>query len=280
MSTVAKTAVVTDSTADIPPEELQRLRITVVPAILAVDGNTYQDGVDLSRADLYRRMAKMGNLPTTAAPSPVAFQRVYEELLAKGSDLVLSIHISPKLSGILQVAAQAAREFGDRVRVVDSGQVSLGLGFQVMEAAAAALRGDPMEKILEVLQRTRERVRLVAAIDTLEYLRRSGRVNWIRASLGDLLQVKVVVQVLDGVIERLGQVRTRHRAIDMVLATVESWGPLSQIAVIHSAAPDRAATLAQCLKPICARTPVIVDVTTAIGAHVGPGSVGVVGQFR
>ena len=277
MTTQLRTALVTDSTGDIPEEEANALKITVVPAVLTVDGKSYRDGVDFSRSSLYERMAFMSNLPTTAAPSPASFQETYDRILSRGFDRILSVHISAKLSGILNVAAHAARQFGDRVHVFDSGQLSLGLGFQVLEAAAAALRGDPLDAVVEVARQARRRAHVIAAIDTLEFLRRSGRVGWIRASLGDLLQVKLVVDVADGVIRRLGQVRTRHKAVEMLLDHVRTWGPLSRAAVIHSAAPDRAEALAQRVAAACGIHPITVDVTTAIGAHVGPGSVGAVG---
>jgi len=277
MTARQRTALVTDSTGDVPEDEASALEITVVPAVLTVDGRSYRDGVDISRSSLYGRMAFMANLPTTAAPSPAAFHEAYERILAKGFDRILSVHVSPKLSGILNVAAQVARQFGDRVHVFDSGQVSLGMGFQVLEAAAAALRGDPFETVVEIARRARRRAHLIAAIDTLEFLKRSGRVSWIRASLGDLLQVKLVVDVMDGVVRRLGQVRTRQKALEMLLDHMRTWGPLSRAAVLHSAAPERAAALAQRVAAAFGIHPITVDVTTAIGAHVGPGSVGAVG---
>lgn len=272
--------VVTDSTSDIPVDEAKALGIEVIPALVTVNGRSYQDGSELDRAELYRRMPLLKTPATTAVPSPSVFEAVYERLLDSGVARVLSMHVSSKLSTMVNVAHQAAATFGDRVHIFDSLQVSLGLGFQVMEAAAAALANSPFEAILDAARRARERVRVCAMIDTLEYIRRSGRVSWLRAGLGDLLKVKLLVTVADGVIQRIGEVRTRGRALEQLTAFVRSWGPMERLAVLHSAVPEEADALAHRLKDLSARLPLIVDVTTVIGTHVGPGSIGLAGLAR
>lgn len=272
--------VVTDSTSDIPVDEAQTLGIEVIPALVTVNGKSYQDGPELDRAELYRRMPLLKTPATTAVPSPNVFEAVYARLLASGVERVLSVHVSSKLSAMVSVAKQAAAAFGDRVHIFDSLQVSLGLGFQAMEAAAAALAGSPFEAILDAARRARERVRVCAMIDTLEYIRRSGRVSWLRAGLGELLKVKLLVSVADGVIQRIGEVRTRGRALEQLTAHVLAWGPMERLAVLHSAVPDEAAALAQRLKVLSARPPLIVDITPVIGTHVGPGSIGLAGLAR
>ncbi len=272
--------VVTDSTSDIPPDEAAALGIEVIPALVTVNGKSYQDGTELDRADLYRRMPLLRTPATTAVPSPSVFEALYDRLLTSGAQRVLSMHVSSKLSTMVNVARQAAAAFGDRVHVFDSLQVSLGLGFQAMEAAAAALANRPFEVVLETARRARERVRVIAMIDTLEYIRRSGRVSWLRAGLGEVLKIKLLVTVADGLVQRIGEVRTRRRALDQLLACVRAWGPMERLAVLHSAVPEEAAGLAQRLKDLSARLPLIVDVTTVIGTHVGPGSLGLAGLTR
>lgn len=273
-------AVVTDSTCDIPPDEAERLGIEVIPALVTVNGKSYKDGSELDRAELYRRMPLLKTPATTAVPSPSVFEGVYEQLLGAGIHRVLSMHLSSRLSTMVNVARQAAAAFGDRVHVFDSLQVSLGLGFQVMEAAAAALADRPFEAILEVARRARERVRVCAMIDTLEYIRRSGRVSWLRAGLGELLKVKLLVTVADGLVQRIAEVRTRRRALEQLLAFGRAWGPMERLAVLHSAVVDEATELAERLKDLSARPPLIVDVTTVIGTHVGPRSLGLAGLMR
>lgn len=273
-------AVVTDSTSDIPADEAEALGIEVIPALVTVNGRSYKDGTELDRAELYRRMPLLKTPATTAVPSPSVFEALYERLLASGVERVLSMHVSSRLSTMVNVARQAAAAFGDRIHVFDSLQVSLGLGFQAMEAAAAALADRPFEAILEVARRARERVHVCAMIDTLEYIRRSGRVSWLRAGLGELLKVKLLVSVADGLVQRMGVVRTRRRALEQLLALGRGWGLMERLAVLHSAVPEEAADLAQRLKDLSARLPLIVDVTTVIGTHVGPGSLGLAGLTR
>lgn len=271
-----RVAVVTDSTSDVPADEAVSLGVTVIPAVLTVDGRSYLDGGEFSRTQLYRQMASLEDLPTTAVPSPESFSRAYEGLLRSGASAVLSIHLAEQLSGMLHTAAQAAREFGGRVHVLDSGQVSLGLGFQVMEAATAAAAGGTLQAVMQAARFARERVRLIAMLNTLEYVRRSGRVSWLRANLGDLLNVKQLIEVVDGTIRRLERVRTRPRALETLRAMALAWGPLRRLAVLHTAVPEEAHALGGELGHLSARPPLVVEVTTVIGAHVGPESIGLV----
>ena len=194
---------------------------------------------------------------------------------------ILSVHLSRRLSGIYGIAAQAARRFSDRVCVVDSGQVSLGLGFQVLEAARSIRRGAPWEAVQEALALAGRHVRTIAMIEQLDYLRRSGRVDWVRSSLGSLLHVRLLLEVADGWIRRLGQFRTRHQAIDGLRAMAAGWTPVQRFGVLHSASEDDARQLAERLPRAAAmEPPLIVDVTTVIGVHVGPRCLGIVGLLR
>ncbi len=274
------TAIVTDTTSDVPPEEAKALSIEVVPVLITLNGHSYVDGLELSRADFYRRLPMTKAPATTAAPSLHAFEAVYEKVLSKGAEKVLSIHPSEKLSSVVNIARQAATSFGDRVHVFDSLYVSLAAGFQVMQAAAAALAGETFETILEGVQRARERARVAAVIDTLEYIRRSGRVSWLRAGLGDLLRIKLLVRVADGAIQRIGQARTKPKALEQLRAIAETWGPLEKLAILHSSVPAEAAEFAERLRGLCTQAPLIVDVSTAIGTHAGPGCIGVAALSR
>jgi DegV family protein with EDD domain len=275
-----ETAIVTDSTSDLPASIARDLQIEVIPVLVTMEGESYQDGLDLSRPEFYRRFPFLREPATTAAPPPNAFEQAYRHLLEGGARQILSIHLSSRLSGLIDMARQAAKAVGEQIHIFDSLQVSLGLGFQVMEAAAAALRNEPFEAILETAQRARDRVRLAAMIDTLVYLRRSGRVGWIRAGIGELLRVKLLIRVADGVVQRIGEVRTKHKALDQLLGIAESWSPLDRLAVLHSGVPEEAATFAERVRHLSDRTPLIVDVTTAIGTHVGPGSIGLAALSR
>ena len=271
-------AVLTDSTADIPPEIQRQLDITVVPAMLTLDGETYRDdGQQITRRAFYQRLGQLRYPPTTAAPSIAAFEQAYRRLLERGFQFVLSIHLPRSLSGMIDVAAQAAKQFAGKVHIFDSGQVSLGTGFQVIEAARAALQGASLETAVDAARRTRERVRLIAMIDTLEFLRRSGRISWLSANLGAWLQVRVLVELINGVVKRIGSARTRSKAIRQLESIARSWGKLRALAVAHSANAERAQQLAQALRDLAPEPPLIVEVTTVIGAHIGPGALGIIG---
>jgi DegV family protein with EDD domain len=270
-----RVAVVTDSTGDVPADEAKALDLTIIPALLTVEGRTYvDDGQAFSRTDLYRRMASLEGLPTTAVPSPQRFAAAYESLLRAGAAHILSIHLASRLSGMFETASQAARNFGDRVRVFDSMQVSLALGFQAMEAASAAKAGESIQRVTQIAEEARDRARLIAMLNTLEFVRRSGRVGWLRANLGSLLNIKQLVEVVDGTIRRLDRVRTRSRALDDLRRIAASWGPLRCLAVLHTAVPEEASALREEMKDLSKHTPLVVEVTTIIGAHVGPGSIG------
>ncbi|MGD8633023.1 MAG: DegV family protein [Anaerolineales bacterium] len=269
--------IVTDSTADIPERILQSLKIESVPALLIIEGKTYIDGVNLSRTEFYNRMPSLTEPPTTASPSPIVFKQAYERLFDAGVDAILSIHVSSKLSGIVNVASQAAQEFGKRVRVFDSQQVSLGLGYQVIEAAKSALRGVNLAGIVEHVHSIKEHVHLLALIDSLEYLRRGGRVSWLQAGVGDLFKIKLLVTLKDGFVESFGRARTFSRALDSLRNEAGSWAPLNQLTIMHSGIRERAEALAEELSPLSATEPMVVNVTTVIGAHVGPGSIGIAG---
>jgi len=268
--------IVTDSTADLPNELANAWGIAVVPAILVVNGKDLADGADISRKDFYQQLPRMQPPPTTSAPSAGAFQQVYERLFSKGVQRILSIHVASTLSGIYNVASLAAQSFGDRVQVVDSRQVTMGLGFQVLAAAEALRRGVQAEKIPDYLDSVRKRVCVFAMLDTFEFLRRSGRVSWAKASLGTLLNLKLLIELRDGVVRRIGQARTRPKGIQELSDLLRSQGPLRQLAMLHTNAEEDARTMLSDVSGLVAEQPVIVNVTTVIGTHVGPNALGFV----
>ncbi len=272
-----KVAVVTDSTSDIPPDLARELRVTVVPAVLVIDGQDYADGEGISRTEFYQRLPEMVVLPTTAAPASGSFTAVYHQCFEAGADRILSIHVASRLSGIFSAARIAAEPFESRIQVVDSGQLSMGLGFQALAAAERAQAGGSLEDLLEAVARIRARIRVVAMLDTLKYLRRSGRVSWMQANLGAVLQVKSFVTVEEGEVLPLGQVRTRRKGIQQLIAELENLGPLERLAVLHTNAPEEARRLYSSLESPPAQDPVFINVTSVIGTHVGPNGLGFAG---
>jgi DegV family protein with EDD domain len=168
-----KIGIVTDSTSDISSEQAIQNGIHVVPAILVINGRSLEDGRGISREELYRQLPAMKTVPTTAAPSTGSFQVVYEDLFKEGSDQIFSIHVASTLSGIYNSAVIAAKAFGNRIHVIDSCHLTLGMGYQVLAAAEAARSGKAIAEIKKTIEDIRKRIHLVAMLDSLEYVRRS-----------------------------------------------------------------------------------------------------------
>lgn len=267
-------AIVTDSTADIPQELAEKHKIHVVPAILIIDGQSIEDGKGLTRREFYERMPTMQTTPTTSTPSAGKFHDVYQKLFQQGYQEIISIHVSSLLSGIYNTATSAAQAFSNKVKVIDSGQLSLGLGFQVLAAAKGAARGLSLDKVVQQVENIRQRVRIFAMLDTLEYVRRSGRVSWARARIGAILQIKPFLEIKNGKVLSLGQVRTRSKGIPQLIEMVRNLGPLEQLAVLHTNAESEARKMLENLNISLPDPVLIVNVTTIIGTHVGPNGLG------
>jgi DegV family protein with EDD domain len=265
---------VTDSTADIPLEVQDQHGIEVVPALVNINGRSYEDGLEISREEFYTRLPGLKPPPTTSAPSVGAFQKRYEKLLKSGSEYVLSIHAANNLSGIFNAARLAAQEFGEKVKVLDSGQLSLGVGFQVLAAAEAIARGAGVDELFAVVESTRQRVRVLALLESMEYIHRSGRVSWAKAMLGALLHIQPLVELRYGLVHRLGQARTRLQGVARLTEALNSFGPLERLAVLHTNAETAARQILEEVKLRVPVLPFVVNVTTAIGTHVGPNGLG------
>lgn len=268
--------IVTDSTCDLPESVVREYQITVIPLYINVGDQSYLDGVDLSRKDFYTRLPSFPVPPTTAVPGLETFARVYQDLATDGATEILSLHISPTLSGMLDVARAAARQVRQvPVTVLDSRQLSLGLGFAVLAAARAAAEGRSLTDILALLEDQIPRTYVFAALDTMEYLRRSGRVSNLVANIGGLLKVKPLLKMNDGVASS-ERVRTQRRAYQRLIELVRDLVPMEQLALVHTNAADRADALwaqARHLFPNITN-PLSVDVTPVLGVHLGPGTVG------
>jgi DegV family protein with EDD domain len=271
---IQKIAIVTDSTADIPDELAEENNIQVVRNTLVIEGRSLEDGRGISRQEFYERLPSYRSLPTTATASSGIYTELYERLLHMGAECIVSIHPASRLSGVVNAATLAAQSFIGRVSVVDSEQASLGLGFQVLEAAAAVRRGITRENLLALLENLRKRARVVAMLDTLDYIRRSGRVSWARARLGDLLHIKPFIELRGGKVLSLGEARTRRKGMERLLEIVRGLGPFQRLAALHTNAEADARQLLAELAPQLTSEPLVVNVTTVIGTHVGPRGLG------
>jgi DegV family protein with EDD domain len=269
-----KIGFVTDSTSDIPAEVARRHGIEVVPALVNFSGNSYTDGIEISREEFYTRLPDLKPPPTTASPSVGSFQERYEKLFRAGAEAVVSIHPANELSGIFNAARLAAETFDRRVKVLDSGQLSLGLGFQVILAAEAAAQGAVLDEVMTLVDGIHRRVRVAALLETIEYVHRSGRVSWALAKIGGILRLQPLIELRFGVVHRLGQVRTRMQGIASLVEALNSWGPLDRLAVLHTNAESAARQLLDEVRSKVTVEPLLVNVTTAIGTHVGPNGLG------
>lgn len=271
-----KLGIVTDSTCDIPNYLVEQFQLEVVPSILIIDGKEYADGIGISREEFYRRLPTLKSQPTTAAPSIGDFATRYESLLTRGCDQILSIHAAGALTSILNIAKQAASDFPDRVTCVDSTSLSLGLGFQVLAAAEAADMG--LQAALDAIKSAHKRLHVSAALDTMEYLKRSGRVPATVAMLGSLLNIKPLIELTNGEVKAIGAVRTTSQANKRMLKFLLEGGELEKLAILHTGAEPRAKeflnALMQKASQSVPRDILMVNVTTVIGTHVGPNGLG------
>lgn len=273
--------VVTDSTAYLPPELVETYDIEVVPLYVVLAGRSGREGADIAPDDVARALNTRGQTVSTSRPTPGDFVAAYRRRLDAGADRLVSVHLSAELSSTSDAARLAASQVGEHiVTVVDSRAAAMGLGFAVLAAARAAAAGGTAEEVAAAARSTAARTRTFFVVDTLEHLRRGGRIGSAAAVLGSALAVKPVLHVQEGRVVPLEKVRTAARAQNrLVQRAVEAAGdrPVS-VAVHHLAAADRAERLAAELRE---RLPQleelhVSELGAAIGAHVGPGAVGIV----
>ena len=275
---IMSTRIVTDSTCDLPGDIVAQLGITVIPAYINIGDHSYLDGIELTRQEFYEQLPTLHKPPTTSAPGIGAFIKVYEDLAKAGASEIISIHISEKLSNIANVAQLAAQAFhAIPVTVFDSGQVTLGTGLLVQIAAEAAVAGKSISEIIHLLQDKRAKTYCYAALETLEYLRRSGRVSFLQAGLGSVLQIKPILKMHAGVVQ-MDRARTRAGAMERLVDLLKAVGSIDQISLVHSHAPERAQDFWDSIKQLFPADthPLSVEVTSVIGTHIGPGAVGLV----
>lgn len=268
--------IVTDSTCDLPAEIIARYDICVVPLYINVGTQGFLDGVDMKREEFYTRLPNFPTHPTTAVPSPQKFRAVYDSLADEGASEILSIHISVSLSATVDVARTAAQETKSvPVTVFDSQQLSLGTGFLVETAAKMAAAGSSVSEILAALNDQIQRSHVFAALDTLEFLKRSGRMNKYLAGFASLLQIKPILTMYNGK-PGTERVRTHKRAMNRLVEMLAAVGTLERIAIVHThALPVRIAELRALASGLLPQGDILTaDITPVIGAHIGPGAVG------
>ncbi|MEI6290897.1 MAG: DegV family protein [Chloroflexota bacterium] len=267
--------IVTDSTCDLPAGIIEKHAITVIPLIINVGESSYQDGVDLSRSEFYSRLPNFKPHPKTAAPGPEVFIKAFSSLADEGVRAVLSIHISETLSSTVNSARIAAGQFTRiPVTVLDSTQLSLGLGFLVEQAALLAESGKGVPEIVESLQNYMKRTYVFASLKTLEYLRRSGRMNFALAKFGELIQLKPLLHMHNGKAAAY-RTRTQRNAAIRLLDWLAEYAPYEKLAIVHAGVQDEAEALYQhALSYFPGNSILIAQITPVLGAHLGIGALG------
>ncbi|MGI5215620.1 DegV family protein [Plantactinospora sp. CA-290183] len=269
-------AVVTDSTAYLPTELVERDRLTVVPLTVVLDGTEGLEGIDVFPADAARALGARRASVSTSRPAPEQFVRTYRRLLAAGATGVVSVHLSAELSGTVAAARLAAAEVGERVDVVDARSTGMGLGFPALAAAAAAAGGAKLTEVRRAAVDAIGRTSTFFYVDTLEFLRRGGRINAAEALLGTALSVKPILHVADGTIALRDRVRTAGRGLARLvdLAVAAAGEAEVEIGLHHLATPRRAAELAEALGSRLGerlRATYVTEAGAVIAAHAGPG---------
>jgi len=268
-------SIVTDSTSDLPRELAQRHRIEVVPLTVAFGAEQYRDGIDITPDEFYPRLSSGGVLPTTSQPPPALFQYVYTHLASRGD--VVSVHLSHKLSGTVETARNAARAVAPaRISVVDTGSTSMGVGLCALAAARAAERGASRDECAAAAASVARRLHVAVALDTLEYLRRGGRLGRAQSFLGGLLRLKPVLTVNDGEVAPLARARSRQKAIDELYALLGRVDSVEEAVVLHSTTPDDAAALAERVRAALPGVPLHTGrFGPVLGVYGGPGMLGI-----
>jgi DegV family protein with EDD domain len=265
--------IVTDSVADLPPEVAQELGITVIPLVLRFGAETFRDGVDLTPDQFYQKLQTSKAFPATSVPPPDAYVTAYDRL-AEEADAIVVVTVTSRLSATHEVALQATGEMKKkcRVEVVDSQTATMAEGFIAMKAAQAARDGAKLKEVMEVVNKDIPRTTFLAAFDTLEYLRRGGRIGRAQAFLGSMLKVNPLITLKDGLVEPAGRTRSRSKAIDQLYDFVAGYSHIEELSVGDTACPEEAEALCERLGAIFPAGRIYRSkMTPVIGTHTGPG---------
>jgi len=267
--------IVTDSTCDLPEHTVSKHKIEVIPLHINQGEKSFRDGVDLSREEFYAQLPGYKPAPSTAAPSPEIFRQIYEKLAEEGAKFILSIHISESLSATINSARLAAEQFTRiPVTVLDSSQLSLGLGFIVEKAAQMVELGQKAEEIIENLHEMMKRTYVFASLKTLEYLRRSGRMHFALARLGEILQIKPLLHMNQGK-PTAHRARTQSRATERLMDWLNEYAPYEKLAVVHAGVQAEAEAMRERVKEFLPDSEIpVVQITPVLGSHLGIGALG------
>jgi DegV family protein with EDD domain len=274
--------IVTDSSCDLPSEVVEQHRVSVVPLTIRFGDEEFIDGVELSADGFWERVAAAADLPETATPPAGRFHDVFRSLVSEGADGIVAICLSSELSGTVQAARLAAENStaGIPIRVVDSRSVSLGLGMSVVAAAGRSAGGGTIDAVEETARDAAGRTNLLAVLDTLDHLKRGGRIGGAAALVGEVLKVKPLITLRDGAVTAAGRIRTRKRAVGALLDHLAGLpGSIEAAGVIHSG-HEEVGRIAEALATMVGEEPMVARLGPVVGTHAGPGVLGVVYRTR
>jgi len=282
---VGRVAIVTDSASDFNPARAAELGITVVPLIVSFGKETFSAGVNLSTDEFWTKLKSAGSVfPTTAACSPGDFQTAYQKAFDAGAEGIVSIHVAGTLSGTIKAAEIGRAMFKDRdIHVVDSMSASMGEGMLAEMAVEMSNLGVSAAEIAETVTRRRDDLQVYLALDTLEYLKRGGRISGAQAAIGSLLSVKPIIEIKDGKVETAERVRTRGKAREK-LVELFATRPMDRLSILHTTEADVEEFAEQLIAKVPGgidRSKVTIDlVGPSVGPHLGPGCVGAVALYK
>ncbi len=272
--------IITDSSCDLPPDLEAQHHITVVPLTIRFGADEFVDRRDLTPAEFWKRCDSSPVLPETAAPSPGAFEAAFRAAAADGAEGAVCINLSADLSATFQAAELAARSVTDfPVRVIDSRTLTMGLGNLCLSAARTAERGKDLDAVVAEVEARIPRTRTYAALDTLENLKKGGRIGGAQAMLGSMLSIKPIIDITGGKVEQEAKQRTRSKSLRYLADKVKAAGPIENLAVMHGAAPDVNEMLDLLGEHFPREQIVVGDLGAVIGAHGGPRTMGVTFQL-
>lgn len=269
--------IVTDSASDLSSEEAERYGIEIVPLSIRFGDQEYTDRRDLSVAEFYSKMDTLDVLPETAAPSPGAFETAFRKLVDEGADGIVCINLSLALSATGQAARNAAQAVADLVpvRCVDSASITAGLGNQVLAAARAAADGATLDEVVALVEALRPRTRVYGVLDTLDNLKKGGRIGGAQAMLGTMLSIKPCLDLSSGEVVEAGKQRTRKKALAWLRSVLADAGEVSELAVIHGRAPDIDEFLDSIADLVPRDRVRVSELGAVIGTHGGPRVIGI-----
>jgi DegV family protein with EDD domain len=268
--------IVTDSACDLPQKLVDELGITIVPLTFRFGDEEFVDRASLTPTEFWARCSASPVLPQTAAPAPGQFSEAYRRLASQGASAILVITISAELSATKQAAEQGAKEagLGIPVRIVDSRSASMGEGINVLAAARLAKNGASIDELVKTVSDLTERTKVWGALDTLENLKKNGRIGGAKALLASALAIKPIITVKDGKVAEGGKQRTRSKALAFVIEQFRAAGNVTNVAVLHAQCADVDAFIGQ-LKETYKGEIIVGDIGSVIGSHTGPGTIGV-----